>query len=496
MPADPPSELPPNPPSELRPNPPAELPSNPPAELPAKKRADLRQNRQWMLAAPWGGAVLIGMLAAAVGLVLGRVDVVVLGCPLLLVGAAALLKRRSAGVSTAVDRQGAPHSSGRVRFALDVDGAGDLVMIHLRDGRSGTNTLVITGRETSTHPEFSGAGIVADLPLSGHHEILTVQFQGLSPDMMSIQPPITVPPVEATVLPPLQKLPGGPLPHRLRGRNGSHGSRTPGEGSEFRDIHPFQPGDRLRRIDWRATARRPDEAGGLYVRRTFATAEATVTLIVDANEDLESDATGWFAQRSQRVNEVSSLHLLREAAASVAAGYLNQGDRVGINELATYQRGLRAGSGRRQLELIRSRLTALHAGAPAQRYVHDLNLEPGCVAIIFSTFLNDDAARSVAKWQQLGHVVVGVDILPWLTRLPSDHVQQLAVRLELLARATKIAQLGAIGVPVLGWRGVEAPRSLAKGLDVIDGQLPLAAGLQILGSGRSSGRISGTARAR
>ncbi|MFN8963951.1 MAG: DUF58 domain-containing protein, partial [Gemmatimonas sp.] len=32
-----------------------------------------------------------------------------------------------------------------------------------------------------------------------------------------------------------------------------HASARPGDGGEFRDLHPYAPGDRVRRIDWKAT---------------------------------------------------------------------------------------------------------------------------------------------------------------------------------------------------------------------------------------------------
>ena len=41
-------------------------------------------------------------------------------------------------------------------------------------------------------------------------------------------------------------------------------ARAKGDGIEFADIRPFVPGDRVRRINWRASARRP----GLWVNES------------------------------------------------------------------------------------------------------------------------------------------------------------------------------------------------------------------------------------
>ncbi|MCA2992628.1 MAG: DUF58 domain-containing protein [Gemmatimonas sp.] len=58
---------------------------------------------------------------------------------------------------------------------------------------------------------------------------------------------------ERVVNPPVISLREFPLPFRLTGLTGMHASARPGDGGEFRDLHPYAPGDRVRRIDWKAT---------------------------------------------------------------------------------------------------------------------------------------------------------------------------------------------------------------------------------------------------
>ena len=48
----------------------------------------------------------------------------------------------------------------------------------------------------------------------------------------------------------MDPVPAGPLPPRSSGLVGVHRSPRPGDGTELRDIRAFQPGDRLRRVDW------------------------------------------------------------------------------------------------------------------------------------------------------------------------------------------------------------------------------------------------------
>src|SRR6201999_1825857 len=75
------------------------------------------------------------------------------------------------------------------------------------------------------------------------------------------------------VLPPVLPMPGGPLPPRSTGLVGAHRSRRPGDGIELRDVRPYQPGDRLRGVDWRTTLRAGAATGTLdtlYVRERHA----------------------------------------------------------------------------------------------------------------------------------------------------------------------------------------------------------------------------------
>jgi hypothetical protein len=77
-----------------------------------------------------------------------------------------------------------------------------------------------------------------------------------------------------------------PLSSRLIGLHGAHDGRRGGTGGDFRDIHPYAPGDELRRIDWRATARVARRPGELLVRRTNALSDSAVVIALDTADDL------------------------------------------------------------------------------------------------------------------------------------------------------------------------------------------------------------------
>src|SRR5262249_17953212 len=69
---------------------------------------------------------------------------------------------------------------------------------------------------------------------------------------------------------------------------GNRVSRAKGEGLEFADLREFVPGDRIRRINWRASARR----GELWVNEFHTERNADVILFLDSFVDARRDDRG------------------------------------------------------------------------------------------------------------------------------------------------------------------------------------------------------------
>ena len=103
--------------------------------------------------------------------------------------------------------------------------------------------------------------VVVHTVRTGPQEMATVEAQGVGPGAASASDPVGPVRRDTVVLPSPSPLRDVPLPIRLRGLTGAHGSRRPGEGGDLRDVHLFHPGDRLRRIDWRVTAHRSPGLG-------------------------------------------------------------------------------------------------------------------------------------------------------------------------------------------------------------------------------------------
>ena len=393
-----------------------------------------------------GGGAALGMLAIlvlGVGLGFGRADVALLGLPL--AARAAFTLRRPDGSASAV---------------IQVDTEGDELVAEVQvSGSTGTELVVLTASAYQEPPSTvvvsaaRAAALVARLPVlhSGPQEVLRVggQVVAAGGDLVQhLDPRIA----RTTIAPPRERVTALLLPHRLTGRPGGHPARRLGDGLDFRDLAPFAPGDRLRRIDWRATARSPNQESELIVRRMDASAEAAAVIALDSRDDVGSVITEWGSNRPAR-NGVTSLDLARPAVAAIAATYLEAGDRVAFHDLVRAGGSARSGGGRRKLEQIRAFVTQSVArpGGSLRSPV----LPSGAVVYLVSTFLDDDVAALAVLWRNAGHRVVAVDVLPQPSVQGADDEHRLAHRILQLERSDRLDRLRRVDVLVVGWRDAD-----------------------------------------
>lgn len=396
----------------------------------------------------WGAVVGCVLLVAAAWT--GRADVGAIGAPLV-VWAAWTWARRPAGDPAVhlVDDDVTPQPGQlRARVRVEVPAGTAAVVLGLRrNNRTQARALVrVTGpvREVPfvVHTVRTGPQSVAD-----------VDATALGPGASSVSETADPADRSALVLPPVRPLGALPLPARLRGLSGGHESRRPGEGGGLRDVHPYAPGDRLRRIDWRMTARRSPQLRELYVRREHALAEAVVMLVVDSRDDVGPDPRTWRGLMRPRAQDPTSLDLARTAAASLAQAYLAAGDRVGLDDLGVLRRPLPPGGGRRQLDRIRNALAVTRPEGDPVRRTRAPQLPSGALVLVFSTFLDDAAASAAAQWRAAGHRVVAVDVLPTLREQLLDDREHLALRFVRLAREDRLAALEDADVELVTWHG-------------------------------------------
>jgi uncharacterized protein (DUF58 family) len=394
---------------------------------------------------------IAGGTMLALGLLTGRPDVATLGVPL----AGAVFwgwATRSRGALRA-DRGPVQRDAeqGTVSAVLDLDTppAADAVLLRLRaPGYRVTEALLAPGPRSL---EMS-----IETVRTGRADVFGIDAIASGAESMTRSEPVSIPAAEITLLPRTRPLAELPLPFRLQGLTGGHGSPRIGAGGDLRDVNVFTPGDRLRRIDWRVTARRAGSNPGgrisdLYVRRTFAVADATVVLVIDSRDEVGPEVSTWSEWQPPRHDQATSLDIAREAAASIARRYLELGDRVGMADLGRSAVSVTAAGGRRQLHRLTHRLAlAEPEGEPIQR-LRAPTLPSGALVVLFSTFLDDQAARMARQWRHSGHRVLAVDILPDIDADDLDDVRGVAHDLLRLERNDRLHELVRSGVELVRW---------------------------------------------
>lgn len=409
----------------------------------------------WRVSPALRRAVVLAALLVAGGLALGRPDLVVLGAPLSAGLLLALTSTRSGvvpvarAVAPSLAEQGRPVP---VRVQLSDAGDAQLLTVRMPHGEDAPH-----GRFLSVRSPRAGAS--RDLTASveglgwGRAVLARPDLLAASADGLFLVGPVRGAESSARVLPGIDAVQPGPLPPRPAGMVGGHRTRRPGDGSDLLDIREFRPGDRMRRIDWRVSARRDR----LHVRRTAVDADADVTLCLDTRLDVTSDARLWALPSGGGARGTaepgSSLDTSVRAAASLAATYLRHGDRVAVLDLARPRSSVRAGSGRRQLTKIRLHLSRASVSHEATRIaVRATTMPTGAVVVVVSPFLDDDVAALAVAVRRRGAEVLALDVLPWPVRSrglrpPAED----ALRLLLLERSERLAALRAQGVAVLRW---------------------------------------------
>ncbi|MEM2824015.1 MAG: DUF58 domain-containing protein [Thermofilaceae archaeon] len=303
----------------------------------------------------------------------------------LMVGFSSLFTQRaSVKVSRVVERTRAMPGE-RVKVRLEV--ASDKpCLVELREpstapivGGGSTFLLNLRGR-ASLEYEFL-------LPKRGFYQLgptLAVFSDALG---LFVEESVASDPSEVVALPKLMSTKGIKLAASYTGVwPGEVASRRSGRGYEFYGVREYAPGDELRRVNWRASAR----LGKLLVNEQVEERVTDVLLVVDAGLlGVLDPAT---------VEEVVEAEV--SLAASLALSLLRSGNRVGLVTRGRESSWVRPGFGRRHLDRVLYELTRLEAGEPAP-LDYALNmlapylLKPNAELIVISPLLDSNIAISI-----------------------------------------------------------------------------------------------------
>lgn len=202
-------------------------------------------------------------------------------------------------------------------------------------------------------------------------------------------------------LPGLQLRSRRPAPTRGIGQ---HHSRARGEGLEFSQYRSYEPGDDLRRIDWKLYAR----SDRYFVREAERDSPLTLWLLVDATASMgQGDAArpGW-----------CRLDAARALAATCIALALRQGDRFGLALVSNARLDMvAAGAGPKHRDRCHLALNALVA---AGQWPDEDALRPlweragaGDLVLALSDLFDDSGVALLERLAAAGRDVSSVQIL-------------------------------------------------------------------------------------
>jgi len=390
----------------------------------------------------YAGLAGLGLVA---GLASGRIELVVLATPFALAAAAVLalavepqlVARISLSRERALEGDDVTahvellSATGATQLDVFVplqreltlrEGARNPLAVRLRPGRARTLELPL-------HCARWGAFAIGPLIVRAHDPLACFSWEGR---LGSGAPLRVYPQAESlrALLPPLE----------TQVLIGNQVSRTKGDGIEFADIRAFVPGDRRRRLNWRASARR----GSLFVNEYHPERNTDVIIFLDTFTDVRRGASG-------------TIDLAVRAAASLAGRYLQRKDRVGLVSFGGILSWLTPASGTVQLSRILDSLLqteiVLSFAVRGVEVLPPRTLPPKALVLAVTPLLDARAAGTLLDLRARGFDLTVIEISPLPFVDPGQGATaKLAFRLWRLARDSLRARYEAAGVPVIEWR--------------------------------------------
>jgi uncharacterized protein (DUF58 family) len=250
---------------------------------------------------------------------------------------------------------------------------------------------------------------------------------------------------EIQVQPELKKIRPFPLhPQGTLHSAGSIPARLAGRGTNFWGVREYHPGDPLRRLDWRRTARHPNQ----FFSKEFEQEEiADIGLVLDARQ-----------MTDMRAGEAGLFEHSVGAAASLAEVFLRQGNRVSLLMYKKEIISLHPGYGKRQLNRILQTLSRAvpeaEPGFDSLQFMPLRMFSSRSLIFIISPLAPDDwmlFPRLRAHGYQA--LLISPDPIDYARRvLPDDPVTRLAVRLTQVERRLQIGKIAQLWIPIVEWQ--------------------------------------------
>ena len=386
------------------------------------------------------GLAALGLIA---GLAIGRVEIVALAAPFALaaVVGAALKGEPQLEASLALDRE----------RALEGDEAGAAIELRTETGAARLDVFLPLPDELEpTRPNPLGIRLAAGESRTVELPLRCVRWGalGVGPSLVRARDALGFHTWEGRVgrsaalrvYPSVETLHALLPPLETQVFIGNQVSRAKGEGVEFADIRPWTPGDRVRRINWRVSARR----GELHVNEEHPERNTDVVLFLDTFAEVEQAGRG-------------TLDLAVRAATSLAHRYLGRKDRVGLVSFGGYLSWLVPASGTLQLYKIVDSLlqmdVVLTFAAKGVDFLPPRTLPPKALVLALTPLLDARSAAALLDLRARGFDLVVIEVSPVPFVDPGKgELAELSYRLWRLSRESLRARYQRAGVPVVEWR--------------------------------------------
>ena len=240
------------------------------------------------------------------------------------------------------------------------------------------------------------------------------------------------------------------IPFRPRSTLHSPGSipaRLGGSGTDFFGVREYHPGDSLRWLDWRLTARHPRK----YFTKEFEQEEiAEIGLILDARQ-----------RTNFKVGEESLFECGIGAAASLAEMFLHQGHRVSLLVFGETLLNVFPGYGKQQLHRIMSCLSRAEIGTESRNSMTldllPVSMFPTHALIIIISSLSSDDRSLFLRLRASGYQVLLISPDPLDFAYPvlaRDQAisNRLAIRATRLERRVRLNNIAHLNIPIIDWQ--------------------------------------------
>lgn len=400
----------------------------------------------------YAGLGALGLLAA---LVLGRPEFVAIAAPFLIIlfAGLAFAKEPDFLVSLAVDRDRAVEGD-EIAVTIDLEARQPIERLELHiplpdgleivDGASPLTLRLGWGEERTIDLKLKcrrwGAYVIGDLVLRAHDALDLYGYEGTLDRRTRVK-----------VYPRAEELRSLVFPLETQVFTGNQVSRSKGEGIEFADLRLYEHGDALRRINWRASARRNE----LWVNEEHPERNTDVIVFLDT-----------FVEA--READTSTLDEAVRAAATVADRYLERKDRVGLVSFGGYLNWLLPSSGLVQLyrivdSLLDTEIILSYAWKDVS-VIPPRTLPPKALIIAVSPLLDARAVTTLIDLRARGFDLAVIEVSPIPFASAAEGAREaLAWRLWRLQREALRGRYERVGVPVVEWRrGVPLEAALAE----------------------------------